>query len=101
YPEGMIDGSESGLWSAHWDGGCVSRFLPDRSDDFRVETPTRRPTALASRGRRLALASARLKYPREAGIPEREEALLHAARLLPIRRARPGNTALKPLMSLI
>ena len=101
YPDGMTCDSEGGLWSAHWDGGCVTRYLPDGSVDFRVAMPTRRPTSLAFRGRRLAVTSARCAGPGEADPADWEGRAFSfdAARAGP-PSPRLGETPLRTLMSL-
>ena len=44
FPDGMTVDAEGGLWVAHWDGGRVSRFLPDGSLDREVRLPASRVT---------------------------------------------------------
>ncbi|SDM12636.1 Sugar lactone lactonase YvrE [Modicisalibacter muralis] len=43
-PDGMTVDAEGGLWVAHWDGGRVSRFLPDGSLDREIRLPVSRIT---------------------------------------------------------
>lgn len=45
YPDGMTCDVEGGLWVAHWDGGRVSRFLPDGTLDRAVRLPVSRVTS--------------------------------------------------------
>lgn len=59
YPDGMTCDDQGGLWSAHWDGGCVTRYLPDGTVDFRIELPCARATSLAFRGNTLFVTSAK------------------------------------------
>ncbi|MBZ9566647.1 SMP-30/gluconolactonase/LRE family protein [Modicisalibacter tunisiensis] len=44
YPDGMTLDAEGGLWVAHWDGGRVSRFLPDGRRDREIALPASRVT---------------------------------------------------------
>lgn len=60
YPDGMACDDAGGLWSAHWDGGCLTRYTPDGIVDFHTALPVRRPTSLAFRGATLAITSAAL-----------------------------------------
>lgn len=60
YPDGMICDSDGGIWSAHWDGGCVTRYLSNGEVDRRVDMPTKRPTSLAFRGTTMFVTSARV-----------------------------------------
>jgi len=50
YPDGMICDDKGGVWSAHWDGGCVTRYHPCGGVDFRIQLPIARPTSLAFKG---------------------------------------------------
>ncbi len=50
YPDGMAADAEGGLWNAHWDGGRLTRYLPDGTVDRVVGTPARRPTSIAFGG---------------------------------------------------
>lgn len=59
FPDGMVCDNDGGLWSAHWDGGCITRYLPDGSIDRRIEVPAQRPTSLAFRKNRIYITSAR------------------------------------------
>lgn len=47
HPDGMTLDAEGGLWVAHWDGGCISRFLPDGTLDRRIPLPASRVTSCA------------------------------------------------------
>jgi len=50
YPDGMCVDDEGCLWSAHWDGSCVSRYRPDGSLDTVVKMPVIRPTSVTFGG---------------------------------------------------
>jgi D-xylonolactonase len=43
-PDGMTTDAEGGLWVAHWDGGCISRFDPQGRREQIVYLPTPRIT---------------------------------------------------------
>ncbi|WP_163559105.1 SMP-30/gluconolactonase/LRE family protein [Halomonas sp. NO4] len=45
FPDGMICDREGGLWVAHWDGGRISRFLPDGRLDETLTLPASRVTS--------------------------------------------------------
>jgi D-xylonolactonase len=53
YPDGMTCDVLGGLWVAHWEGWCVSRYLPDGTLDFRIDMPVSRPTSLCFGGENL------------------------------------------------
>ncbi|MEP2028797.1 MAG: SMP-30/gluconolactonase/LRE family protein [Paracoccaceae bacterium] len=67
YPDGMICDDEGGLWSAHWDGGCITRYHPNGTVDRRIRMPVSRPTSLAFKGTTLYATSARLDGPEDDG----------------------------------
>ena len=71
YPDGMACDDDGGLWSAHWDGGCVTRYHSDGTVDFRIALPVRRPTSLAFRGATLAITSAAPDDPTGSGLDGR------------------------------
>ena len=50
YPDGMTVDSEGGLWIAHWEGGRVSRFLPDARFDRSIALPASRITSCTFAG---------------------------------------------------
>ena len=50
YPDGMTCDAEGGLWIAHWDGGRVSRFLPDGRLDRAIPLPVSRVTSCVFAG---------------------------------------------------
>jgi sugar lactone lactonase YvrE len=45
YPDGLTVDSEGGLWNAHWDGWCITRYLPNGKIDRIIEMPVQRPTS--------------------------------------------------------
>jgi sugar lactone lactonase YvrE len=50
YPDGMTTDANGGLWVAHWEGGCISRFSPDGKLDRRIKLPTSLITNVAFAG---------------------------------------------------
>ena len=50
YPDGMTCDAEGGLWVCHWDGGRVTRFLPDGTRDRAITLPASRVTSCAFAG---------------------------------------------------
>jgi sugar lactone lactonase YvrE len=50
YPDGLTVDEEGGVWSAHWDGGRITRYRPDGSIDRVILMPVPRPTSLAFGG---------------------------------------------------
>jgi len=53
YPDGLTVDLDDYVWSAHWDGGCVTRYKPDGTIDRRIPLPVPRPTSIAFGGREL------------------------------------------------
>jgi sugar lactone lactonase YvrE len=53
YPDGSTVDAEGYLWSAHWDGGRLTRYAPDGRVDRVIELPVSRPTCPAFGGERL------------------------------------------------
>ena len=54
WPDGMAIDAEGQLWIAEWDGGCVSRWDPERGRLLRrIELPVARVTSCAFGGPRL------------------------------------------------
>lgn len=49
-PDGATIDCEGGLWSAHFDGGCVIRYYPDGRMDRIVRLPVTKPTSCAFGG---------------------------------------------------
>jgi len=49
-PDGATVDSEGFLWSANFDGGCITRYAPDGSVDRAIEMPVQRPTSCAFGG---------------------------------------------------
>lgn len=47
FPDGMTVDADGGLWVAHWDGGRVSRFLPDGTLEREIRLPASRVTCCA------------------------------------------------------
>ncbi|GAB3627509.1 gluconolactonase [Pandoraea terrae] len=50
YPDGATVDADGGLWSAHWDGGCVVRYGRDGSETLRITLPVTRPTCVTFGG---------------------------------------------------
>lgn len=59
FPDGMICDDLDRLWSAHWDGGCVTCYAADGSVDIRYALPTSRLTSLAFKDTQVYVTSAR------------------------------------------
>ncbi len=53
YPDGVTVDSEGGVWNAHWDGGCITRYLPNGVIDEVIKMPVRRPTSCCFGGENL------------------------------------------------
>ena len=49
-PDGLCLDAEGGIWVAHWDGWCLSRFDPDGRRERKVKMPVPRPTSLCFGG---------------------------------------------------
>ena len=47
YPDGLVVDAEDHVWSAHWDGGRITRYRPDGSVERVIKMPVPRPTSLA------------------------------------------------------
>lgn len=65
----MTTDAEGYLWSAHWDGGRITRFAPDGTRDRSIELPAKRITNIAFAGEgldRMFVTSA------STGLPESE-----------------------------
>jgi sugar lactone lactonase YvrE len=63
YPDGLVVDADDHVWSAHWDGGCITRYKPDGTVERVVTLPIPRPTSLAFGGpdlQSLFITSARI-----------------------------------------
>ncbi len=49
-PDGMTVDVEGGVWVAKWDGGCAVRYLPDGTEDRRIEFPARQVSCVTFGG---------------------------------------------------
>jgi sugar lactone lactonase YvrE len=45
-PDGLTVDAEGGIWSAHWDGWRITRYLPSGVIDQVIEMPVPRPTSV-------------------------------------------------------
>jgi sugar lactone lactonase YvrE len=67
-PDGLTVDTQGGVWSAHWGGGCVTRYLPNGTVDRVIEMPVPRPTSVIFGGRdfsTLFVTSARIDLTHE------------------------------------
>lgn len=49
-PDGMTVDAEGYVWSARWNGGCIIRYTPDGTEDFRVHFPAKKVSSLTFGG---------------------------------------------------
>jgi D-xylonolactonase len=45
-PDGMTVDAEGYVWSARWDGGCLTRYAPDGSEDRRIHFPAKKVSSV-------------------------------------------------------
>lgn len=74
YPDGATVDADGGLWSTHWDGGCITRHAPDGTETDRIALEVTRPTCPTFGGpdlENLFIATARigLKHDQLAAQP--------------------------------
>jgi sugar lactone lactonase YvrE len=50
-PDGLAVDAAGGVWVAHWDGWCLSRFAPDGKRIAKIDLPVERPTCPAFGGK--------------------------------------------------
>jgi sugar lactone lactonase YvrE len=63
YPDGLTVDSDDHVWSAHWDGGRVTRYRPDGTVERTLFLPVPRPTSISFGGtdfQSLYITSARI-----------------------------------------
>jgi sugar lactone lactonase YvrE len=53
-PEGLVVDSADCVWSAHFNGACVTRYLPTSLIDLSLDLPLRSPTSICFGGRSLS-----------------------------------------------
>jgi L-arabinonolactonase len=54
-PDGATVDAEGFLWSANFDGGCITRYAPDGSTDRVIAVPVQRPTSCVFGGEDLSV----------------------------------------------
>lgn len=92
-PDGLTVDSEGGLWCAHWDGGCVTRYAPTGQRLSRISVPAPRVTSVAFGG-----AALETLYITTARYGLSAEQLAHAPLAGALFAARPGVCGIAPTL---
>lgn len=67
-PDGLTVDAEGFVWSAHWDGWCITRYDPDGAVERVIDLPVPRPTSAVFGGRDLStlfVTTARIRLSAE------------------------------------